>query len=289
MGPAVVPEMAPAFIASYWTLAGQVLPRSPSQVSPHPFEERVRAAAQAGYSGIGLMHDDLQATVQRLGFGRMRRLLADHGIVHLELEFLADWFADGVRRQRSDEVRSLLLEAARELGARHIKTGGDRDGVRWPAARMAEDFQALCEAAARQGTRIALELLPWSNLATPAEGLDLLRRAPAGSAGLLLDIWHLQRASVSWSELRALPPGSVIAVELCDAQQHCVGSLWDDTIRRRQPCGEGEFDLPGFLEAVAASGFRGPFGIEIISDAQRALPLAQAATVAIEGARRFAL
>ncbi|HYF16626.1 MAG TPA: sugar phosphate isomerase/epimerase, partial [Ramlibacter sp.] len=109
---------APEFIASYWTLAGPVLPRSASQVSPFRFEDRVRAAAEAGYRGIGLMHDDLRAVRARLGCPVMRRLLQEHALVHLELEFPTDWFADGNRRERSEALATELLEAAAALDAR---------------------------------------------------------------------------------------------------------------------------------------------------------------------------
>ena len=282
MGTAVKP---PEFIASYWTLAGNVLPRAPSQVSPHAFEQRCAAAARAGYTGLGLMHDDLAATARRMGLPAMRRCLADHGLRHLELEFLGDWFADGERRAASDRTRAVLMEAAQALGARHIKVGGDRFGARWPLAQLVDTFAALCGDAARHGTAVVLELLPWTQLATPAQALPLLEQANAPNAGLLLDVWHLQRAGVDLRSLAALPPRWVRAVELDDAGP-AQGDLWTDTIHHRRLCGQGTFDLSGFIVALQAAGFDGPWGIEIISDEHRARPLADAAQSAIDTARR---
>jgi sugar phosphate isomerase/epimerase len=283
LGAAVGP---PDFIASYWTLAGPVLPRSASQVSPFAFEDRARAAAAAGYRGIGLMHDDLRAVVHRLGFAAMRALLRDHGLVHLELEFLTDWFADGERKARSDALASELLQAAAALGARHVKVGGDRFGADWPPAQLADGFATLCERAAAHGTRIALELLPWTGLATPAQGRALLQAAGSPrNGGLLLDVWHLQRVGVPWREVAALPASAIAGVELDDADAQLQGSLWEDTIHRRRLCGQGGFDLAGFLRAVQAAGYEGPWGIEIISDEHRARTLHDAAMAAIASAR----
>jgi len=42
-------------------------------------------------------------------------------------------------------------------------------------------------------------------------------------------------------------------------------------------CGEGAFDLPGFIAATRTAGYAGPYGVEILSDALRALPLPSAA------------
>ena len=38
-------------------------------------------------------------------------------------------------------------------------------------------------------------------------------------------------------------------------------------------CGEGEFDEAGLLGALRATGYDGPYGVEVISKANRSLPL----------------
>ena len=52
-----------------------------------------------------------------------------------------------------------------------------------------------------------------------------------------------------------------------------MGTLWDDTINNRLFPGDGDFDTPGFINAVAPLGFTGPWGVEIISEQLRAMPL----------------
>lgn len=78
-------------LGSYYTLAGPVVPLSECEVSPIPFEERVEAAAEAGYKGMGLLHEDLVAVRDRLGLKEMRHILDANGIPHVELEMLAGW------------------------------------------------------------------------------------------------------------------------------------------------------------------------------------------------------
>ena len=49
------------YIASYWTLAGNVVPLgNPEQeASDVGFQDRLEVAAKAGYSGVGLISSDL--------------------------------------------------------------------------------------------------------------------------------------------------------------------------------------------------------------------------------------
>ena len=111
-------------LASYWTICGGAEPHTDQEWSPFGLRERAEAASKAGFTGLGIWHADLLHLRERHGLAEMRRILADNGIRHLELEFLTDWFLPpGERRTASDQLRKSLLEAAGELGARHVKVG----------------------------------------------------------------------------------------------------------------------------------------------------------------------
>src|ERR1700722_19553747 len=108
-------------LASYWTLASGAVPHTDHEYSTSPFADRVAAAARAGFSGFGIWHADLEHTLRSISLGDMRGILDDHGMTHVEIEFLSDWWLeDGERRQASDATKRKLLEAARVLGARHV-------------------------------------------------------------------------------------------------------------------------------------------------------------------------
>jgi sugar phosphate isomerase/epimerase len=66
-------------------------------------------------------------------------------------------------------------------------------------------------------------------------------------------------------------------VEIDDADAEIVDDLWTDTIHHRRLPGEGVLDIQGFLSRVLQAGYRGPFGVEIISRSHRILPLEAAA------------
>jgi sugar phosphate isomerase/epimerase len=265
--------------AAYFTLAGDVYPGGPNEISPWPFEERVAAAAEAGFRGFGFFYGDLVTTEERLGLPAMRRILDEHGMVHVELEFLGDWFADGERRAESDRQRGDFLRAAEALGARQIKIGGDLTGEKWPLEPMVRDFRTLCREADAVGSKITLELMPFSSHATLEHGLELVETADEPNGGLCLDIWHLLRAGVKVDEVRDIPGNRIVSIELNDgpAAPPPGQSLWDDAVENRTFCGDGEFPIAEFLAALDAAGFDGPYGIEIMGVEYRKLPLRETA------------
>jgi sugar phosphate isomerase/epimerase len=264
-------------IASYWTVAGDVHVGAASEASPLEFAVRVEAAAKAGFVGMGFVHADLVAVARRLGFPRMRSILAEHGIRIVEVEFLADWFAEGERRRRSDEMRRDLLEAAEALGARQIKVCADITGGDPPLGHMARHFRSLCDEARSVGARVALEIMPFTNLRDIKRTMRMLAEAGADNGGFLLDIWHLVRGNVDLRDIREVPAGSVITVELDDAPATFEGSMWEDTIHGRRFCGEGDFPIVDFLRELRRIGYAGPYGVEILSRELRRMPLDEAA------------
>ena len=272
-------------LATCWTTAGDAAPLRGDERSPLPLRERVESAAAAGFRGFGLVYADLLAAERDYGMAGIRSMLGDNGLVHLELELLTDWWADGPRRRRSDEVRRKLLQAAGALGARHVKVAPDVSGEPWDHDRWVAEFAVLAEDARQAGTRVGLEFLPWSNIRTVHDGLRLVRDAGHDAGGLVIDVWHTERAGTPPAELAGVPLRHIVGVELSDADAGQVGTLFEDTANRRRLCGEGSFDLQGCIRALRAAGWAGPWGVEILSEAFRRLPVGEAVAAAFATAR----
>lgn len=274
----------PVILASYYTLAGDVTPafRPGVEVSPRTIEDRIAAAAAAGYRGIGFADLDLGYWWKVHGPARIRRWLDESGLEVIELEMLDDWYADGEARAASDVRRAQLIEWAGELGARHIKVGTGFGGP-IERSRLVEELAGLCAEAADAGTRIALEPMPVAPLRTPQEALDVVEASGALNAGVFIDLWHVVRAGVDIASLRDVPGERITAVELIDAAATPVqGDLYVDGIDHRRPAGTGELDVDGFLDALLETGFDGTIGDENLSLDNRARPLAEAARVNFE-------
>lgn len=82
-----------------------------------------------------------------------------------------------------------------------------------------------------------------------------------------------------------MPLQRIVGVELDDADEDVVGTLFEDTVHRRRYCGEGAFDLTGMVTALRTAGWDGPWGVEILSVEHRSLPVGEALARAGESAR----
>lgn len=256
-------------LAGYWTIAGDRYPMGPSEVSLFSLRERAEAAAEAGYTGLGLVYQDIQANIEKMGLKGMRRLFDDTGIRHVEVEFLGDWFELGDAKAESDRVRKDLLEAAAELGARDLKIAPKMWAEEIDIAHYAKALAEVADEAAKIGIDVAIEVLPFTNIRDLTTARAVVGQSGRGNAGLCVDIWHMERGNIAMSEVAKLPASYIKSVELNDARAEVAGTLWDDTIGERLYPGEGSFDVSGFIRAIRQTGWEGFWSVEVLSRTYR--------------------
>jgi sugar phosphate isomerase/epimerase len=252
-------------LGSYWTLAGGAQPHTDKEFSPFDFKDRVEAAARVGFKGVGIWHADLAHILQKRSLKEMKQILSDNDIKHVELEFLTDWFLDGEQKKQSDVTKKMLLQAAEALGARHVKVG-DFLRTECPMPKMIAAFAALCKDAADHGTRIIFEMMPFSNIDSVESVLELVQGAGAPNGGICFDLWHIVKLGIPYDKVARVPLKYMLGVEINDGTFKAPWSLHEDTINHRRLCGEGEFDVKGFVRAVLQAGYQGPWGIEVLNE-----------------------
>jgi sugar phosphate isomerase/epimerase len=251
-------------IASYWTLAGKGEPHTDKEYSSFDFQDRVEAAAKVGFKGGGIWHSDLDHILERRSLKEMKRILDDNGMKYVELEFLRDWFVDGELKKQSDIQRKRLLEAAQALNAKHVKVG-DFERKKTPMPKLIDSFAALCAEAEKYGARIGYELMPFGMLDTLEDSLTMIQGAGAKNGGIIFDLWHVVKLGIPYEEVSQVPLKYIVGVEINDGTFTAPWSLHEDTIKHRRFCGEGEFDVKGFVAAMEKTGYAGACGIEVLS------------------------
>jgi sugar phosphate isomerase/epimerase len=275
----------PNLVATAWTSAGDTSPMRVPATSPVPIAERVAAVAEAGYVGLGLIADDLLAIRDAIGFATLRDMIAEAGLTHVEIELLERWWIPRGAPGNSYDLRELLFDAADALAPAFIKIGSELGPPTPHPDQLVQPLHDLGTQAAEHGTRVAIETMPFSIIATVRMGAELVTAAAHPGVGLLLDAWHVFRAGTTLEELQAvLTPQVVFGVELDDAAREMIGSQFEDTVHHRLLCGEGSFDLHGLVAVLRDKGFDGPWGVEILSSSFRKLPVAQALKLAAESA-----
>jgi len=268
----------PDLIAACWTSAGDVVPFRDGPLSPLDVRDRIRVVAEAGYTGFGLTREDLVAARDRIGLDGIATALRDHGITTVQLERLTDWWASGERRREADRARSDLFEACAVLGVDNIKVGADDEGAPIEYGPFCAAFDALATDAARFGVKIGFENTPFSyRVRTTEEAIALVTEVANPNAGVVLDIWHAYRGGTDYRVIAdTLPLEHLVGVELDDGDATPVGTLLEDTFDHRRPCGEGVFDVVGFVLAVRDIGWTGPWGVEDMSVTSRSLGVGEA-------------
>jgi sugar phosphate isomerase/epimerase len=260
----------------YWTVSGPVEVHAGREWSLFDFRDRCEQAARVGMSGIGLWHADIEHQLESRSLEDMKSILDDNGLRHLELEFLQEWFLDpgDERRAESDATRKLLWDAAAALGAHHVKVG-NIPGTPAEVPIVAERFAELCaDAAEHHDAKVVYEFMPFdANVQDIDTALEVVGAANSGNAGVAIDTWHMSKLGIAPEELRKVPLEQLGWIELSDGQRENMDDLIEETTQYRKLPGEGEFDIPGYIEVAQDMGYPGPWGVEVLSDELREKPI----------------
>jgi sugar phosphate isomerase/epimerase len=265
-------------IGLYWTLSGPVEVHFGREWSLFDFPERCAEAAKVGFRGIGIWHADLEHQLEKRSLNEMRQILDDNGLGPIELEFLQDWFldADDDRRKAADRVRKMVLEAAEVLPAHHIKVGNIPANP-CPLPKLTEKFAELCaDVAQHTDAKVVYEIIPSDpNVHSLEAAIKLAEGAAAPNGGIAIDTWHMAKLHIDPEELRAIPIQYLSWIELSDGQLEDMPDFIDEVINHRRLPGEGEFGVHRYVEVCADMGYAEPWGVEVLSEELRNLPMEQ--------------
>jgi sugar phosphate isomerase/epimerase len=272
----------PELTVAYWTIAG-AFPGIEPEYSRFDFQERVEAAARAGFCGLGIWHADLDHILEQRTLKEMKQILDGNGIKYLEVEFLVDWFLEGELKTLSDKRKKKLLATAAELGATQIKVG-DFYQRSCPMPQLIEAFAMLCQEAADHGARVAFEPMAVSMINSLRDCRTMIERSGAKNGGIILDLWHVVNLGIAYEEVAQWPKQYLFGAEVDDGTFKSSPNARREPIVNRKFCGEGEFDIGDFIAAVNKTGYTGPWGVEIFSQELVHRPLEELTTRAFKTA-----
>ncbi|HEY5880178.1 MAG TPA: sugar phosphate isomerase/epimerase [Nakamurella sp.] len=257
--------VAPPLVISSYTLGTTV-----------SFPERVRAAAAAGFEGIGLRAENFwDARAAGLDGAAMAGIAASAGVPVLEVEYLTGWGAESDRDAEQQRKERTVFEMARTFGVRHMNAGLLEQ---LPVDQITEAFAGLCDRAGGDLT-VALEFMPYSGVPDLATAWQVLRDADRPNAALIVDVWHWARAGMTAADLAAVPADRIVAVQLCDVLATPMDPLRAESLGHRLPPGHGHGDAAGLVRALHDHGIAPKVvAVEVISNALVARGVAHAAS-----------
>ncbi len=245
---------APPLVISSYTLGTEV-----------SFPERVRAAAAAGFEGIGLRAENYWAAMDDgLEASAMAEIARQAGVPVLEVEYLTAWGTDADRDAGQQRKERSVFEMARRFGVRHLNAGLLE---KLPVRQVTEAFAALCDRAGDDLT-VALEFMPYSGVPDLATAWQVVRDAGRPNSALIVDVWHWARAGTTAADLAQVPADRIVSVQLCDVLATPMDPPRAESLGHRLPPGHGHGDAVGLVRALHEHGVRpAVVAVEVISHA----------------------
>lgn len=265
------PATPPPFVVSSYTLGTTV-----------GFRDRVRAAAAAGYDGIGLRAENYWAAeLSGLDGAAMAEIAGAAGVPVREVEYVTDWGSGADRTTEQRRKERAVFEMARAFGVRHVNAGLLQ---RLPHDAITASFAALCDRAGE--LTVALEFMPYSGVPDLTAAWRVVGDAGRPNGALIVDVWHWARAGQSTAALDGVPADRIVSFQLCDVRAEPMQPARAESLGHRLPPGHGHADAVGLTRALRAHGVHPRVvSVEVISDELVSLGVDHAARVSADAAR----
>jgi 4-hydroxyphenylpyruvate dioxygenase len=232
-------------------------------------EDKLTAAAAAGFDGIEIFEPDLVASPWSPK--QLAARCADLGLsIDLYQPFRDLDSTDPGRFARNVRRAERKFDVMAELGTDTVLvcSSVSPDAVD-DLDRLAGQLATAASAAAERGLRIAYEALAWGrHVSTWDRSWDAVRRADSPALGLCLDSFHVLSRGGDPAGFADVPGEKLFFLQLADAPHLDMDVLQWSRHHRLFP-GQGAFDLPGFLECVLTAGYTGPLSLEVFNDVFR--------------------
>ncbi len=227
-------------------------------------EDKLHAAAEAGFAGVELLEYDLLMSSWSPG-----ELAAQASRLGLAVEVYQPFHIETVP---DDEFGAHLRRAERkldllgELGARVLVCCSSRtDAGLDDDDRAVEQLHAVAEKAQARGLRLAYEAVPWGRVRTHEEAWRIVERVDHPALGICLDSFHVLSRSNSPAAVGDIPTDKVFHIQLADAPRPDIDTPeW--SLHHRLFPGQGALDVGGFLTRMQGAGYDGPVALEVFND-----------------------
>lgn len=233
-------------------------------------EDKLRAAAEAGFAGVEIFDTDFLASAMTPG--DVKALLDELGLACVLYQPFRD--LEGMPepyRSRAFARIAQKFDVMRELGCDRIllcsncspHASPDRD-------RIVADLRELGDLAAGYGITVGYEALAWGvHVDDHRVAWEIVKAVDHPNIGILLDSFHSLSRGIPSESIRDIAPKKLVFVQLADAPIMDMGHLYWSRHFRNLP-GQGGFDLTGYVAEILRLGYDGPLSLEIFNDRFRA-------------------
>ena len=234
--------------------------------------EKLDAIAAARFDAIEVFENDLihfQGSPEHL-----REMATDRGLgIDLYQPFRDLDAATDEQFRRNLDRAERKFDIMEMLGApMMLVCSNATPGAVTDDARIAAQFHALADRAARRNLRIAFEALAWGrHVNRYRHAWSIVKAADHPHLGVALDTFHTLSLGDDPAGIAEIPGDKIFFLQLADAPRLAMDVLQWSRHYRCFP-GQGQFDLARFLEYLLIAGYTGPLSLEIFNDVFREAP-----------------
>ncbi|MCE7029604.1 bifunctional sugar phosphate isomerase/epimerase/4-hydroxyphenylpyruvate dioxygenase family protein [Jiella avicenniae] len=229
-------------------------------------KEKLAAIAAAGFSGVEIFENDFLAFDG--GPREVGQMVRDHGLeISLYQPFRDFEGMPEPQRGRTFDRVERKFDVMQELGTELMLVCSNVSPISLGGIdRAATDFRELGERAAKRGLKVGYEALAWGrHVSDHRDAWEVVRRADHAAVGVILDSFHTLARGIDPDTIRSIPGDRIAFIQLADAPKIDMDLLYWSRHFRNMP-GEGDLDVPSFMRAVMATGYKGVISLEIFND-----------------------
>ena len=228
--------------------------------------EKMHACAAAGFDGIELFEPDLVVAPQSPE--EIRTLAERLGLDLVLYQPFRDFegvvdqlLADNLRRAEAKFALMQRLGIDTILVCSNVATATiDDDQL------VAGQLRRLGDLAQGYSVRIAYEALAWGRFVSDyRDAWRIVELADHDQVGVCLDSFHILSRGHDPAAIEQIPGEKIFFLQLADAPLMSMDVLQWSRHHRLFP-GQGEFDLPLFVDHILTAGYSGPLSLEVFND-----------------------
>ncbi len=237
-----------------------------STIKTTPILRKIEVAAAAGYAGIELWHDDIDAHVAAGGsVADVRQCVDDHGLKVPTTIHMKDWFQPaGQQHTAAMDIAKRKLEQAAAVGAPHTVSGPPHG----PADRELgkRHYHELLELGAQFGVRPAFEYLGFiEDLKTIDDAIEIVNGSGHPAACMVLDPFHCYVGGGGVESIAKLTAQQVAVSHFNDAPADPPPHTQRDPDRVMP--GDGVIDLKRYCDLLRQINYSGFVSLELFHPA----------------------
>lgn len=235
-----------------------------STIRPASLMDKIRIAAETGYTAIELWNNDLSEYEDQGGsLTDVKKALDDHGLTVPTVIALHGWFnTTGAEHQAAIEDAKIRMAQAAAVGSTYIISSPPREVADLQVG--GENYRELLELGREFGVKPAMEFLGFVDGVNQVKhAWEVMEVADHPDSTIVLDPFHIYRGGGEIEDMEGIPGDKIAVFHFNDAPADPARS--EQTDADRVYPGDGILDLKRMISMLKDVDYSGVISLELFN------------------------